>query len=300
MRVKFYNYINSLFKENKDIVILLGDIGVFPLRHSFQYDSSRIYNMGISEQSMIGVSTGLSKKGFIPFVHSIAPFITERCYEQLKLNFGYENINAFLVSVGNSYDYSSLGCTHHCPNDLRIVSSIPNFKTYCPGNSIDVENIIKDNLKIKQPKYIRLSEEENNLRSLVPDCKSLEILKKNPNGLCIVVGSSIKDFNKLLGERLNCTIIYTYEISDFNINKIKNIITNLKIRKKITVVEPCYDSGIISKIATNINNIEQLESISIPKAFIEKYGDKASIDSYLGLNDQKIITKLKKIYGNTS
>ena len=103
-----------------------------------------------------------------------------------------------------------------------------------------------------------------------------------------------------MGERLNCTIIYTYEISDLNINKIKNIITDLKIRKKITVVEPCYDSGIISKIATNINNIEQLESISIPKAFIEKYGDKAIIDSHLGLNDQKIITKLKKIYGNTS
>ena len=300
MRAKFYNYINSLFKENKDIVILLGDIGVFPFRHSFLYDSARIYNMGILEQSMIGVSTGLSKKGFIPFVHSIAPFITERCYEQLKLNFGYENVNSFLVSVGNSYDYSSLGCTHHCPNDLRIVSSIPNFKTYCPGNSIDVENIIKDNLKIKQPKYIRLSEEENNLRSLVPDYKSLEILNKNSGGLCIVVGNSIKDFNKLLRERLNCTIIYTYEISDLNINKIKSIIASLKIRKKITVVEPCYDSGINSKIATNINNIEQLQGISIPKVFIEKYGDKAVIDSYLGLDDQKIITKLKKIYGNAN
>ena len=114
------------------------------------------------------------------------------------------------------------------------------------------------------------------------------------------MGNSIKDFNKLLRERLNCTIIYTYEISDLNINKIKSIIASLKIRKKITVVEPCYDSGIISKIATNINNIEQLQGISIPKVFIEKYGDKAVIDSYLGLDDQKIITKLKKIYGNAN
>jgi transketolase len=97
------------------------------------------------EQSMIGVASGLSKAGFIPFVHSIAPFITERCYEQLKLNLGYENINVFVVSVGGSYDYTGLGSTHHCPNDLRIVSSIPNFKTYCPGNSKDLIEIINSN-----------------------------------------------------------------------------------------------------------------------------------------------------------
>ena len=137
MRKHFYSYLNQLFKTNEKISILLGDIGVFSFKDSFDFDSQRIYNMGIMEQSMIGVACGLSKSGFIPFIHSIAPFITERCYEQLKLNFGYEDVNAFVVSVGNSYDYAALGCTHHCPNDLRIISSIPNFKTYCPGNSKD-------------------------------------------------------------------------------------------------------------------------------------------------------------------
>ena len=294
MRKNFYKYLTKLFKENEKINILLGDIGVFSLKDAFNHDSSRAYNFGIMEQTMIGAACGLSKSGFIPFIHSIAPFITERSYEQIKLNLGYENVNAFIVSVGNSYDYASLGCTHHCPNDLHIISCIPNFKTYCPGNSKDVESIILENLYTNQPKYIRLSEVENNLHLIKENYEDLEILKLNTNGICIVVGNAIKDFNKILN--LNCTILYTTKISDFDILKLNDIICKNNINKKISVIEPCYDSGIISKIATSISEIKQLNSISIPKEFIEIYGTKKEIDESIGLDDDSILKKLIKIY----
>jgi transketolase len=112
MRKHFYSYLSNLFKSRKDISILLGDIGVFAFKSCFEFDNTRIFNMGIMEQTMIGVASGLSDNKIIPFIHSIAPFVTERCYEQLKLNLGYECKNAFVVSVGNSYDYASLGSTH--------------------------------------------------------------------------------------------------------------------------------------------------------------------------------------------
>lgn len=296
MRKQTYNYLNTLFQENDKTCLLLGDIGVFSFQKSFQHDSSRIYNFGIMEQTMIGASCGLSKSGFIPFVHSIAPFITERCYEQLKLNLGYENINCFIISVGNSYDYSALGCTHHCPNDLRIVSSIPNFKTFCPGNTEDVRNIINSTINLKCPKYIRLSETENNLNSIKEKHEDLEILNLNKNGICIVVGNSVKDLNLLINAKLNCTILYTYNISDFDVEKLSLIIEKNKLSKKITIIEPCFDSGIISKIATSVKNIESLSSISIPKMFIEKYGNRKDIDNELKLDDISIIQKLKNEY----
>jgi transketolase len=246
------------------------------------------------EQTMIGASCGLSKSGFIPFVHSIAPFITERCYEQLKLNLGYENVNCFIISVGNSYDYSALGCTHHCPNDLKIVSSIPNFKTFCPGNSEDVKRIINLTINDKCPKYIRLSEVENNLNSIKEKYEDLDILHLNKNGVCVVVGNSIKDLASFINLKPNYTILYTYNISEFNIDKLNNIIEQNQIDKKITIIEPCSDSGIVSKIATSIKNIESLTSISIPKMFIEKYGNRKEIDRELKLDDFSIIEKLKE------
>lgn len=291
MRKPFYKYLSNLFKENSKVVILLGDIGVFSFQGCFAYDKNRIFNMGIMEQTMIGVSSALSSSGFIPFVHSIAPFVSERCYEQLKLNLGYENKNVFIVSVGNSYDYAALGSTHHCPNDLSIVSVIPNFKTFCPGNSFDVEKIISGNLSTECPKYIRLSEQENNLGRA---CEDLEILRSSNNAVVIIVGNAVKDMKRLLDSGLNATVLYTYNISEFDIKKFNEILQSLNIRRNIIVVEPSADSGIISKISLGIKDISSISSIAFPRVFVDKYGSKKELDKYLQLDDESIIERIKK------
>ena len=298
MRKNFYKYLTSIFKTDERITILLGDIGVFSLKSAFDHDPSRAYNLGIMEQTMTGAACGLSKSGFIPFIHSIAPFITERSYEQLKLNLGYENVNAFVISVGNSYDYAGLGCTHHCPNDLKIVSAIPNFKTFCPGNSKDVEEIINKNLNLKCPKYIRLSETENNLTSVFSDYEDLEELTSGSDGVCIILGNAIKDITSLIKSNPKYTILYTYNVSDFDVEKLSFIINSKNISKKITVIEPCATTEIVSKIACSLKNIDFIESISVPKIFIEKYGKKENIDKFLKLDDNSIIEKLSKIYAS--
>jgi transketolase len=298
MRKNFYKHLTSIFKTDERITILLGDIGVFSLKSAFDHDPSRAYNLGIMEQTMTGAACGLSKSGFIPFIHSIAPFITERSYEQLKLNLGYENVNAFVISVGNSYDYAGLGCTHHCPNDLKIVSAIPNFKTFCPGNSKDVEEIINKNLNLKCPKYIRLSETENNLTSVFSDYEDLEELTSGSDGVCIILGNAIKDIASLIKSNPKYTILYTYNVSDFDVEKLSFIINSKNISKKITVIEPCATTEIVSKIACSLKNIDFIESISVPKIFIEKYGKKENIDKFLKLDDNSIIEKLSKIYAS--
>ena len=293
MRKQFYKHLSNLFVSNPKVAIILGVIVVFSFQGCFSHDSKRIFNLGIMEQTMIGVSSALSANGFIPFVHSIAPFVTERCYEQLKLDLGYESQNVFVVSVGNSYDYSALGSTHHCPNDLLITSAIPNFKTFCPGNSFDVEQIIEENLNISQPKYIRLSEQENNLGRRTED---LEILDScSFNGLVIIVGNAIKDINKFIKSDIDACILYTYNISDFNIDKLNKIILELAVRKNIIVVEPSADSGIITKISLGVRNISKLSHIGFPKIFLDKYGSKQELDRHLGLDDESIIQKIKKI-----
>ncbi len=298
MRKNFYKYLTSIFKSDERIAILLGDIGVFSLKSAFDHDPSRAYNLGIMEQTMTGAACCLSKSGFIPFIHSIAPFITDRSYEQLKLNLGYENVNSFVVSVGNSYDYAGLGCTHHCPNDLKIVNAIPNFKTFCPGNSKDVEEIITKNLNLQCPKYIRLSEVENNLASFANSYEDLEELSSGKNGVCIVLGNAIKDISSLIKSNPNYTILYTYNVSEFNVQKLNSIIESKGIIKKITVVEPCAATDTISKIACSIKNIESIHSISVPRMFIEKYGKKENIDKFLELDDNSIVEKLSKIYAS--
>ena len=219
--------------------------------------------------------------------------MTERCFEQLKLDLGYESRNAFVVSVGSSYDYSALGVTHHCPNDLNIVSSIPNFRVFCPGNFSDFTRIVDANLEVQAPKYIRVSEYENTLNE---NCEDLCLLQSNTNGVVIVVGNSVMDFGALVNARVNATILYTWNVSEFDIIKFKYIVEALGIKTNITVIEPSFPTNIINKICTNLRNVNRIESIAVPFGFIDHYGTKPEIDRHLGLDDTGIISRLKAIY----
>ena len=152
MRKQFVKTISKLFKKDKKIVILLGDIGVFGFRNLFKYNSRRIYNIGILEQSMISLAAGLSNEGMKPIIHTIAPFIVNRAYEQLKIDFGYNKLNGNFVSIGASYDYASLGCTHHCPEDINLMHNIPNMQIVVPGNREEFNDLFHQSYNKKNPR----------------------------------------------------------------------------------------------------------------------------------------------------
>jgi transketolase len=121
MRKQFVQTVERLLSEDEKIVLLLGDIGVFGFRNSFQKHPKRVYNIGILEQSTVSLAAGMSMTGLIPVVHTITPFVVERCVEQLKNDFCYQKLGGNFISVGGSYDYAALGCTHHCPADVGIL-----------------------------------------------------------------------------------------------------------------------------------------------------------------------------------
>jgi transketolase len=126
MRKQFISTIENCLENDARLILLLGDIGVFGFRNAFEKFADRVFNIGILEQSSIGLASGLAKMKLIPVVHTIAPFLVERSFEQIKIDCAYQNIAVNLVSVGASYDYASLGCTHHCPADVALLKNIPN------------------------------------------------------------------------------------------------------------------------------------------------------------------------------
>ena len=144
MRKQFIKTIKDILYTDEKTVLLLGDIGVFGFREELKSIPSRAYNIGILEQSTIGIAAGMAKGGLVPFVHTIAPFIVERALEQLKVDFGYQGLNGNFISVGASYDYAALGCTHHCPADILLMTTIPNMEIVIPGTAVELDSLIKE------------------------------------------------------------------------------------------------------------------------------------------------------------
>ena len=123
---------------------------------------SRVHNMGICENTILSVGAGLGAQGFFPFLHTINPFLTERCLEQIKLDLCYNQFGANIVTTGASFDYAWDGATHHCYTELAILRLLPGMEVTQPGNPKELDTLIRSQYRNGKPTYFRLSDHGHN------------------------------------------------------------------------------------------------------------------------------------------
>jgi len=158
MRRQFKETILDLASNDETIVLLFGDVSVYLFKEFQERYPKRFYNMGICENSLVSVAGGLSSQGFTPFVHTIAPFLTERCLEQIKLDLCYNRFPANIVTCGATFDYAWDGATHHCHNDLAILRLLPGMEVLQPGSCRELDQLLRQRYKSGNPTYYRLSD----------------------------------------------------------------------------------------------------------------------------------------------
>lgn len=292
MRKQFNITFKKLFKKNKKLFLILGDIGVYGFKDILK--EKRAINIGILEQATISFAAGLSKIGFIPVVHTIATFMIDRAFEQLKLDFGYNQLNGNFISVGASYDYAALGCTHHCPEDINLLKNIPNMQIIIPGNSIEFDKLFSSCYKKNLPKYFRLSSEENQLKCDVKFGKA-EILHQGAKVTVIAIGP-VLNLVYDLSKKLNVNLVYFTTIRPFDYSIFKNLKNK---NEKILIIEPFYYGSVIKEVIECFKNEKiQIETISIPCKFLTNYGSKKEHDKRLGFTKKSFEIKLKKLIKN--
>lgn len=116
----------------------------------------RFIEVGIAEQSAIGICAGLAQQGFIPFVVAITPFITMRCYEQLRDDVAYTNMNIKVVGSGGGLAYSTLGSTHEAIEDIALIRTLPHFSILNPADGEEVRGALAFAAGHAGPVYIRM------------------------------------------------------------------------------------------------------------------------------------------------
>src|SRR3989344_1761168 len=160
MRSGIIKEIHNLMRKDKNIYFLTGDLGYHVLEEMQEEFPKRVINMGVAEQNMIGVACGLAKSGKKVYAYSIIPFITMRCYEQIRDDVCYNNADVTLLGVGSGLSYGILSATHFALEDVAIIRALPNISIFSPADEIEAVLGVKELYKQKKPVYFRIGKKE--------------------------------------------------------------------------------------------------------------------------------------------
>jgi len=289
MRSLFPKLVKSYLDSGTDLFVLLGDIGVYSFKDVSENYPKNIENLGTIEQSMVGIAAGISLGGSVPIVHTIAPFLIERAFEQLKIDFGYQKLRGNFLSVGGAFDYTGLGATHHCPADVNLIKSIPNFQCIIPGHAKEFEKLFHSTVLNNFPTYIRLSDSSNSLAVDVEFGKAT-VIKEDGDLVIIAVGDML-DSTLEATKNLPVTILYFTTLEPFDKECLQRY-----CKSKILIVGSFYSGTLVHDVTEALHDKKVIiESIAIPRNFIYKYGTKEELKRYMGLTTNAINNKVNKL-----
>jgi transketolase len=156
MRNAFADEITKLAGADKRIVLLMGDIGnrLFDKFRAAYPD--RFYNCGVAEGNMVGMAAGMASCGLRPVCYTIAPFVTYRVMEQIRLDLCYHRQPVVFVGTGAGLSYASLGATHHSLEDIGMLRLLPHLKVTCPGDAMELRAVLCAALQQDDPVYMRI------------------------------------------------------------------------------------------------------------------------------------------------
>ncbi len=208
MRETFVATTTALLDEDPRTAVVLADISADAFAPAHRRHPDRVLNVGIREQLMTGVAGGLALTGLRPYVHSYAPFLIDRAYEQIKLDLGHQDVGAVLVSIGGSYDASSEGYTHHSPGDVALLDTLEGWTVHVPGHPDEVPPLLRAAATTDDRVYVRLSATAN--RRAHGTGRKLQVIRRGWAGapLVLAVGPMLDPVLDAVAD-LDVTVAYT-------------------------------------------------------------------------------------------
>ena len=287
MRAELAKLCLETVKTDVKSVVMVGDISHFLLRETEQLAPDRFYNIGICEQSMIGMASGMAIEGMRPILHTIAPFLVERAHEQIKVDLGYQHTEVTVVTVGGTYDYSDLGCTHHCYNDIALMKSIPNMEVYEPGTPKEFRELFTQTWGNGNPKYFRLSAHTHS-QEVTVQSEKVNIIRDSIDGRWVFVTGHLLDD---VLEDTNCGVIYVSTLHGMSNNSIEMLSELFKNQPKLYSVENHFKIGGLGDLVSDIFSLP-VKRIGLDRKFLTNYGTYNDLRKESNMDRESILRQL--------
>lgn len=303
VRQQFADTMLAVGQEDPDLVVMVGDISHGILQPFAKACPGRYYNVGILEPTMMSMGAGLARVGLYPVIHTIAPFLIERAFEQIKLDFCYHRLHGNIVTIGSAFDYAYLGCTHHCYGDFALLKTLQGVQITYPSTPVEFDALFRQAYRNEAVTVYRVPGSQHGVSFNTGDIqfgKGIKVADGRDVTL-IATGPQLKTAlgarEILAGRGCDAEVLYMHTIRPLDEEIIRASVA--KTKHVVVIEEHMRSGGLGDEVlrATRSLPIVRYASASIPDMFMRAYGSYEDHCEMVGLTPDGVATLVYAEFG---
>lgn len=301
MRDAVARAITEAARERSDVILVVADISpAAALKTFLDENPTRIVDVGVSEQAMIGMAAGLAMVGLRPFCYTIAPFALYRPLEQIRVDLAYQDLPVVVIGVGAGLSYSALGATHHTMEDVAIASAIPNMTVVAPCDPAETQAAVTASFDLTGPMYLRLGKSgEPTLTTDSPEPFVLGRIRKVREG----AGTAVIGYGPLLAMAFaaadeagtGAAIYSAHTLKPLDLGRVDEI---LATHDHVVVLEEHVERGglgvQVRARAQQTGSTMRITAFHLPDEFLHTYGSKDDLIGPVGITHDALVDAIRE------
>jgi transketolase len=257
----------------------------------------------VSEQSIVGMAAGLALEGFIPFVNTIATFLTRRCFEQVAVDLCLHNLPVRLIANGGGVVYAPLGPTHLAIEDMAILRALPNMTVVAPSDAPEMRRTVAATMEVPGPVYIRLGKGGDPV--IARDGEAFAIgkaIEKRAPGRVGMISTGVmterclRAADVLAAQGITAGVLHCHTVKPLDVAAVRGFAGGVALLA--TVEEHVATGGLGSAVADALlsdgGRIPRLARLSLPDEFPHHYGSQDDLLELAGLQPESITARIAK------
>jgi len=256
MRATFVRTLGELADRDPRILLLTADLGYTVLEPFAERFPDRFFNVGVAEQNMVGLATGLGDAGFLPFLYSIATFASLRAYEFVRNGPVFHRLPVRIVGVGGGFEYGPAGPTHHALEDVGVMRMQPGLRVIAPADAQQARTALLATWDAEGPTYYRIGKDERStVRGLdgAFEPGRAQWVRDGTDLLLIGMGSAaleaVAAADALAGRGVDCGVVVVASINPAPVDDLAGALGRFRLA---LVVEAHYVVGGVGSLVSEV------------------------------------------------
>jgi transketolase len=283
---------------NPRLFLVVADISPASKISNFKQEfPTRFIDVGVAEQTMIGIAAGLALRGCKPFAYTIANFSIYRPFEQVRNDLCYQNLPVTVVGMGAGVTYSPLGATHHTIEDVAVMSAIPNMSVLAPCDPPEVTEAVRAAARHNGPIYLRLGKSGEPVLTAQAEAFRFGKLRRIKMGGEVAILSygpiakmAVDLAAEIEGRQSRETAVYSvHTLKPLDLEGIAAVVKQFPV---VIVIEEHVERGglgaQVKQIAWDVQASCRLHTFSLKDQFLHVYGSQDDIRRAHGLSLDQI------------